>query len=100
MATNGTSNKNGKGKAPVLVVVQMTGGNDFMNTLVPYTSGMYHDMRPVVGVSEDRVLPINDTLIGLCQREFLARQSVGILLGFVLAFLERLYFMLLRNDVP
>lgn len=48
------------GKPPVLVIVQLTGGNDFMNTLVPYTSGLYHDARPVVGVSEDRVLPIND----------------------------------------
>lgn len=33
----------GKSKDPVLVVVQLTGGNDFMNTLVPYTSGMYYD---------------------------------------------------------
>mgnify|MGYP002526431491 CR=1 FL=1 len=50
------------GKPPVLVIVQLTGGNDFMNTLIPYTSGLYHDVRPVVGVSEDRVLPINDEL--------------------------------------
>jgi uncharacterized protein (DUF1501 family) len=25
------------GKDPVLVVVQLTGGNDFMNTIIPYT---------------------------------------------------------------
>ena len=50
------------GKPPVLVVVQLSGGNDFMNTLVPYTSGVYHDSRPTVGLDPDDVLPIDDTL--------------------------------------
>ena len=45
---------------PVLVVVQLTGGNDFMNTLVPYSNGTYHDSRPTVRISEEEVLPIND----------------------------------------
>ena len=36
------------GKAPVLVVVQLTGGNDFMNTVIPYTNPVYHDNRPTV----------------------------------------------------
>ncbi|MCZ6708358.1 MAG: DUF1501 domain-containing protein [Chloroflexi bacterium] len=53
---------NGAAKDPVLVVVQLTGGNDFMNTLVPYTEGAYYDARPLVRVAEDEVLPINDTL--------------------------------------
>ena len=53
---------NGNGKLPVLVVVQQSGGNDFMNTLVPYTSGVYYDSRPTVRIPEDKVLPINDTL--------------------------------------
>jgi len=54
MATNG--------KDKVLVVLQLTGGNDFMNTLVPYTSDIYRDVRPTVGVNPEDVLPINDTL--------------------------------------
>jgi uncharacterized protein (DUF1501 family) len=49
-------------KDPVLVVVQLTGGNDFMNTLVPFTEGAYYDARPLVRVNQDEVLPINDTL--------------------------------------
>ena len=53
---------NGTGKAPVLVVLQMTGGNDFMNTLVPYTSGIYYDNRRTVRIDEDRVIKINDEL--------------------------------------
>lgn len=46
----------------VLVVVQLTGGNDFMNTLVPYNSPIYYDARPTVRISQDQVLPINDEL--------------------------------------
>ena len=50
------------GKLPVLVVLQLTGGNDFMNTLVPYTNPIYYDSRKKVVIPEDEVLPINDTL--------------------------------------
>ena len=49
---------NTTGKAPVLVVVQLSGGNDFMNTLIPYTAGIYHDSRPVVGIKAEDVLPL------------------------------------------
>ena len=45
-----------------LVVVQLTGGNDFMNTIVPYTNQHYYDARTKVVLSQDDVLPINDTL--------------------------------------
>lgn len=50
------------GKAPVMVVIQLSGGNDFMNTLIPYTNGVYHDSRPYVGIPQDQVLPISDEL--------------------------------------
>ena len=50
----------GSDKKPVLVVVQLSGGNDFMNTLIPYTSGVYHESRPVVGIPADKVLPMDD----------------------------------------
>ena len=49
-------------KQKVLVVIQLTGGNDFMNTLVPYTNPVYYDCRPTVGIPQDEVLPITDTL--------------------------------------
>jgi uncharacterized protein (DUF1501 family) len=52
---------NGK-KDPVLVVVQLSGGNDFMNTLIPYTQGIYYDTRPTVGIPQDKVLPISSEL--------------------------------------
>ena len=49
-------------KDPVVVVLQMTGANDYLNTIIPYTSGHYRDARPKVGIPEDQVLPINGEL--------------------------------------
>ena len=45
-----------------LVVVQLSGGNDYVNTIVPYTNGRYYDARPNVSVPEDQVLPIDGEL--------------------------------------
>ncbi|MQG70264.1 MAG: DUF1501 domain-containing protein [SAR202 cluster bacterium] len=53
---------NGNGGQPVLVVVQLSGGNDFMNTVIPYANSTYYDSRPTVAIPHDKVLPINDTL--------------------------------------
>ncbi len=49
-------------KDPVVVILQMTGANDYMNTIIPYTNPLYHDNRPRVGIPQDQVLPINDEL--------------------------------------
>ena len=62
MAVNGHTNGQSKKKDPVLVVVQLSGGNDFMNTVIPFTEGIYYDMRPLVAVPESSVLPFTDTL--------------------------------------
>jgi uncharacterized protein (DUF1501 family) len=47
---------------PVVVVLQLTGANDYLNTVIPYTNPLYRDNRPNVGVPADKVLPINETL--------------------------------------
>ena len=49
-------------KAPVLVVVQLNGGLDFMNTLIPYQSGVIRDARPNVSLPLEDTLPIDDQL--------------------------------------
>ena len=49
-------------KDPVVVVLQMTGANDYLNTLIPYTNGHYRDARPKVGIPADQVLPIDSEL--------------------------------------
>ena len=51
-----------KSREKTLVVVQLTGGNDFMNTIVPYTNEHYYDARKKVVMSQEDVLPINDDL--------------------------------------
>tara|TARA_B100001146_G_scaffold222615_1_gene235369 strand:+ start:581 stop:1708 length:1128 start_codon:yes stop_codon:yes gene_type:complete len=47
-------------KDPILVVIQLTGGNDYLNTLVPYGDPLYYDNRTNVGIAQEDVLPIND----------------------------------------
>ena len=49
-------------KGPVVVVLQLTGANDYLNCVIPYTSPIYRDNRPNVGIPEDQVLPIDDEL--------------------------------------
>ena len=49
-------------KDPVLAVFSLSGGNDFMNTVIPYTNPLYRDYRPTLAVAEDQVIPINDKL--------------------------------------
>ncbi len=46
----------------VLVVVQLSGGNDGLNTVVPYSNDEYYRSRPSIGLKEDRLLKFNDDL--------------------------------------
>ena len=47
-------------KDPVLVVLQLTGGNDYLNTVIPYNDPLYRDNRPAVGVPEGQELQLDD----------------------------------------
>ena len=46
----------------VLVVCQLSGGNDGLNTVVPYADSLYYKYRPTIGHKEDVVLKLNDQL--------------------------------------
>ena len=47
-------------KDPVLVVLQLSGGNDGINTVVPFGDPHYADHRPAVRVPDDQVLKLSD----------------------------------------
>ena len=57
MATNG----NGHHEKTV-VVLQLSGGNDALNTVIPYNDGQYYDNRPFVNIPQDQVLKLDDKL--------------------------------------
>ena len=48
----------------ILVVLQMAGGNDGINTVVPYTNDYYHKARPTLGLTAGNILKL-DGNIGL-----------------------------------
>ncbi len=43
----------------ILVVLQMAGGNDGLNTVVPYSNDFYHKARPKIGLTAEKVLKLN-----------------------------------------
>ncbi|SRR5579862_4235908 len=45
--------------ASILVVLQMAGGNDGINTVVPYTNDYYRNARPKLGLTAQQVLSLN-----------------------------------------
>ena len=44
----------------VLVVCQLSGGNDALNTVVPYADPLYAKFRPTVGLKEDGIIKLDD----------------------------------------
>ncbi|HVB03810.1 MAG TPA: DUF1501 domain-containing protein [Chitinophagaceae bacterium] len=45
-----------------LVVIQLSGGNDGLNTVIPYRNDIYYSNRPQLGISPRNVLPLTDEL--------------------------------------
>ncbi len=52
------SSKSGVPEDRVLVVVQLSGGNDGLNTVVPFGNGAYYRNRPGLAVPDDQVLRV------------------------------------------
>ena len=46
----------------VLVVVQLSGGNDGLGTVIPYGDPEYYRVRPHLGVPKEQVLPLTDRM--------------------------------------
>lgn len=49
-------------KQPMLILVQLGGGNDSLNTFVPFTNTAYYEARGALAVEASTVLPLTDEL--------------------------------------
>ncbi|MES2308212.1 MAG: DUF1501 domain-containing protein [Verrucomicrobiota bacterium] len=46
----------------IMVVIQLAGGNDGLNTIIPYTNDLYYKARPLIAQKKETILKINDDL--------------------------------------
>ena len=46
----------------ILIVLELSGGNDGLNTVVPYADDAYYKARPTIGIKKGEVLKLNDSL--------------------------------------
>jgi uncharacterized protein (DUF1501 family) len=76
--TGGTGNR-------TLVVCQFSGGNDGLNTVIPYVDKAYYNLRPTLAIPEAQQLPLSEQLAlhpSLKEvRELYAQQRVAIVNG-------------------
>jgi uncharacterized protein (DUF1501 family) len=50
------------GDNKILVVIQLSGGNDGLNTVIPYRNDIYYRERPVLAIERPNVIAINDEI--------------------------------------
>ena len=71
----------------ILVLVELKGGNDGLNTVIPYADPLYHQFRPGIGAAREKVVQL-DEHVGLNEkleplmeswkaRDFAILQGVG-----------------------
>src|SRR5690348_835590 len=48
------------GKDTILVVVELSGGNDGLNTVIPYADDLYHKARPTLRQTAEKVIRLDD----------------------------------------
>ena len=66
IAPQGLSSIPGVPEDHILVVVQLGGGNDGLNTVIPFGDANYYKARPAIGIREQNVLKLGkNTSVGL-----------------------------------
>lgn len=56
----GASKRKGGSNDRILVVLQLAGGNDGLNTIIPYRSDAYYRARPQIGIAKKDALVLTD----------------------------------------
>lgn len=46
----------------ILVIIQLSGGNDGLNTIIPFENDLYYNARPKLAIPKTEVLSLNDEL--------------------------------------
>ena len=49
-------------RIPCMVVLQLTGGNDYLNTVIPYNNPLYRDNRKAVGIADNDIIHLDKRL--------------------------------------
>ena len=79
-------------KTPILVLVTLYGGNDGLNTVVPFNDPVYHSIRSNIALSSSQVLPISSSLAFNSSmpmmRELFGRRKVAIVQGVSLSLIH------------
>jgi uncharacterized protein (DUF1501 family) len=44
----------------ILILVELKGGNDGLNTVVPYADGTYYQLRPTIGIKPEEVIRLDE----------------------------------------
>ena len=55
LSASPSTNSNGK----IVVLVELRGGNDALNTLIPYGQDAYHTLRPNIAIKQHELLPLS-----------------------------------------
>jgi uncharacterized protein (DUF1501 family) len=49
-------------KKRMLILIELKGGNDGLNTVIPYSDPLYYNLRPSLAIDKEKVLKINETI--------------------------------------